>query len=158
MNKQVKEINEIMNKIKLLVKDKFCWTRVTVSTNWQLLLPFINKLMLFFHSVILCSYWFLDMPNEPIDDVKVYHPTSGFSTLPDFLSGFKENGEQPVYIGFGSMEELGFFSSIDCVELLCILNEGKTRFYLFSVLPVFLLLNWSNSTEHLAIFCLFFHT
>ena len=97
--------------------------------------------MLFSHSVILCSYWFLDMPNEPIDDVKVYHPTSGFSTLPDFLSGFKENGEQPVYIGFGSMEELGFFSSIDCVELLCILNEGKTRFYLFSVLPVFLLLN-----------------
>ena len=65
------------------------------------------------------------MPAEPIDDIKVYHPVSGFSTLPDFLSRLKQSGDKPVYIGFGSMEELGFFSSIDCVELLCILNEGK---------------------------------
>ena len=52
-------------------------------------------------------------------------PHQVFSTLPDFMSGLKENGDIPVYISFGSMEELGFFSSIDCVELLCILNEGK---------------------------------
>ena len=75
--------------------------------------------------MILCSYWFLESPSEPVDDVRVYHPTSGSSTLPDFLSSFKESGDRPVYIGFGSMEELGFFSSIDCVELLCIMNEGK---------------------------------
>lgn len=78
-------------------------------------------------SVVLCGYWFLDMPAEPIDDIKVYHPASGFSTLPDFLSRLKQSGEKPVYIGFGSMEELGFFSSVDCVELLCILNEGLVQ-------------------------------
>ena len=68
------------------------------------------------------------MPAEPNNDIKVYHPVSGFSTLPDFLSGLKLNGDKPVYIGFGSMEELGFFSSIDCVELLCILNEGTETY------------------------------
>ena len=76
------------------------------------------------NSIILCSYWFLDVPSEPIDDVRVYHPTSGSSSLTDFLAEVKECNDRPVYIGFGSMEELGFFSSIDCVELLCILNEG----------------------------------
>lgn len=70
------------------------------------------------------------MPAEPIDDIKVYHPVSGFSTLPDFLSRLKQSADKPVYIGFGSMEELGFFSSVDCVELLCILNEG-TQINLF---------------------------
>lgn len=64
------------------------------------------------------------MPSEPIDNIRVYHPLSGSSTLADFVSRLKENGDRPVYIGFGSMEELGFFSSIDCVELLCMLNEG----------------------------------
>ena len=80
-------------------------------------------------SVVLCSYWFLETPDEPINDIKVYHPTSGYSTLPDFLSSFKGSGERPVYIGFGSMEELGFFSSIDCVELLAVLNEGNRCFH-----------------------------
>ncbi|XP_067016228.1 uncharacterized protein [Acropora muricata] len=78
-------------------------------------------------SIILCSYWFLDVPSEPIDDVRVYHPTSGSSALTDFLAQVKEYNDRPVYIGFGSMEELGFFSSIDCVELLCILNEGLVQ-------------------------------
>ena len=73
------------------------------------------------------------MPSEPIDDIKVYHPASGFSTLPDFLSRLKQSGDKPVYIGFGSMEELGFFSSVDCVELLCILNEG-TQINLFLII------------------------
>ena len=68
----------------------------------------------------------MEPPDEPINDIKVYHPTSGYSTLPDFLSSFKGSGERPVYIGFGSMEELGFFSSIDCVELLAALNEGNS--------------------------------
>ena len=54
----------------------------------------------------------------------MYHPSSGSSALVDFLSGIEKYDDRPVYIGFGSMEELGFFSSIDCVELLCILNEG----------------------------------
>lgn len=70
----------------------------------------------------------METPDEPINDIKVYHPTSGYSTLPDFLSSFKGSGERPVYIGFGSMEELGFFSSIDCVELLAVLNEGNQCF------------------------------
>lgn len=67
------------------------------------------------------------MPDEPINDIKVYHPTTGYSTLPDFFSSFKGSGERPVYIGFGSMEELGFFSSVDCVELLGVLNEGMRK-------------------------------
>ena len=46
--------------------------------------------------------------------------------MPDFFSSFKGSGERPVYIGFGSMEELGFFSSVDCVELLGVLNEGTS--------------------------------
>lgn len=70
----------------------------------------------------------MEIPDEPINDIKVYHPTSGYSTLPDFLSSFKGSGEKPVYIGFGSMEELGLFSSIDCVELLGVLNEGTMSF------------------------------
>ena len=78
-------------------------------------------------SIVLCGYWLLDVPDEDIDDVKVYHPTSGFSTLLDFLLDSKHGGEKPVYIGFGSMEELGFFSSIDCVELLGVLNEGTEK-------------------------------
>ena len=77
-------------------------------------------------SVVLCGYWFLELPDEPINDIKVYHPASGYSTLPDFFSSFKGSGERPVYIGFGSMEELGFFSSVDCVELLGVLNEGTS--------------------------------
>lgn len=78
-------------------------------------------------SVILCSYWFLDESSEIIDDISVYHPSSGSSALVDFLSGIEKYDDRPVYIGFGSMEELGFFSSIDCVELLCILNEGLVQ-------------------------------
>lgn len=87
----------------------------------------IEKPQYWTESVVLCSYWFLETPDEPINDIKVYHPTSGYSTLPDFLSSFKGSGERPVYIGFGSMEELGFFSSIDCVELLAVLNEGLVQ-------------------------------
>lgn len=75
------------------------------------------------------------MPADPIDDIRVYHPASGSSTLPDYLAQFKESGDRPVYIGFGSMEELGFFSSIDCVELLSTLNEGKS--YLSVLLILF---------------------
>ena len=87
-------------------------------------------LCILLNSIILCSYWFLDVPSEPSDDIRVYHPTSGSSALTDFLAQVKECNDRPVYIGFGSMEELGFFSSIDCVELLCILNEGMDDLFI----------------------------
>ena len=106
---------------KLPEQSKGTAVATTKSCCWKTISPIC--------SVVLCSYWFLETPDEPINDIKVYHPTSGYSTLPDFLSSFKGSGERPVYIGFGSMEELGFFSSIDCVELLAVLNEGNRCFY-----------------------------
>lgn len=61
-----------------------------------------------------------------MDGVTVLCPTfqSPSVALPEFLSNLSKQQERPLYIGFGSMEELGFFSSLDSVELIGIINEG----------------------------------
>jgi hypothetical protein len=45
--------------------------------------------------------------------------------LSELLSNLAKQQQRPLYIGFGSMEELGFFSSLDSVELIGIINEGE---------------------------------
>lgn len=75
-------------------------------------------------SVVLCGYWFLEFLDEFINDIKVYYLVLGYSILLDFFFSFKGSGERLVYIGFGLMEELGFFSSVDCVEFFGVFNEG----------------------------------
>ena len=80
----------------------------------------------YFFSVTVCGYWFSETSSDSFNNVTVHYPKSSTSaSLPQFLAELAQENEQPLYIGFGSMEELGFFSSIDCVELLGVLNEGK---------------------------------
>lgn len=51
------------------------------------------------------------------------------------MTTLSEQQERPLYIGFGSMEELGFFSSLDSVEIIGIINEGLILSFCPLVLP-----------------------
>ncbi|XP_048583476.1 sterol 3-beta-glucosyltransferase UGT80B1 [Nematostella vectensis] len=89
-------------------------------------------------SVSMCGYWFLDSPKEDYRDIEVLQPTllSPKVSLEDFFQTMAEAKESPLYIGFGSMEELGFFSSLDCVELVGIINEGLVECNIKALLHV----------------------
>ena len=87
-----------------------------------------EQILLIFTSVKVCGYWFGPAQGESLDAVTVHHPNPSTSTmLPQFLDELAREKQYPLYISFGSMEELGFFSSIDSVELLGVLNEGWCR-------------------------------
>ncbi|KAK3732918.1 hypothetical protein QZH41_012677 [Actinostola sp. cb2023] len=79
------------------------------------------------NSVTVCGYWYTELAYPSPDDITVLcpsHQSSKRILFKDFMSTLTKHQQRPLYIGFGSMEELGFFSSLDSVDLIGIINEG----------------------------------
>ena len=98
---------------------------------------YVTVIFVQYRSITFCGYWYLENPDDSLEDITVRCPSncpsSSSCNLPQFLWDLNGNKEKPVFINFGSMEELGFFDSLDDVELIGTLNEGQCEWHIYNL-------------------------